>query len=54
MEYVFLNPSVLVGYNTEFFFSSTGCQTKTEEISLPYFVPIAGERIIGFIAFPRV
>ena len=30
------------------------CLTKAEEPSLPYYLPIAGGRIIGFIPFPRV
>ena len=34
-------------------FSYTSCLTKAEEPSLPYYLPIAGERI-GFIPFPRV
>ena len=40
--------------NSEFYFSSTSCLTKAEEPSLPYYLPIAGGRIIGFIPFPRV
>ena len=28
--------------------------TKTEEPSLPNYLPIAGGRVIGFIPFPRV
>ena len=28
--------------------------TKAKEFNLPYYLPIAGERIIGFIPFPRV
>ena len=28
--------------------------TKAEEPSLPYYLPIAGGRIIGFMPFPRV
>ena len=28
--------------------------TKAEELSLPYYLPIAGGRIIGFIPFPKV
>ena len=40
--------------NSEFFFSKTSCLTKAEEPSLPYYLPIAGGRIIGFIPFPRV
>ena len=35
-------------WNSEFSF------TKAEEPSLPYYLPIAGGRIIGFIPFPRV
>ena len=42
----------LTGLNSEFSFSS--CLTKAEEPSLPYYLPIAGGRIIGFIPFPRV
>ena len=61
------NPSAGAGYdtrsifkrsltwlNSEFSFSETSCLTKTEEPSLPYYLPIAGGRIIGFIPFPRV
>ena len=44
----------LTGFNSEFSFSKTSCLTKTEEPSLPYYLPIAGGRIIGFIHFPRV
>ena len=39
--------------NSEFSFS-TSCFTEAEELSLSYYLPIAGERIIGFIPFPRV
>ena len=42
------------GLNSEFSFSSTSCLTKAEEPSLPYYLPIAGGRINGFILFPRV
>ncbi len=42
------------GLNSEFSFSLTSCLTKAEEPSLPYYLPIAGGRIIGFIPFPRV
>ena len=65
--YIFTNPSARAGYdtrsifkqsftglNSEFSFSSTSCFTKTEEPSLPYYLPIAGGRIIGFIPFPMV
>ena len=44
----------LTGFNSEFSFSLTSCRTKTEEPSPPYYLPIAGGRIIGFIPFPRV
>ena len=44
----------LPGFNSEFSFSYTSCLTKAEEPSLSYYLPIAGERIIGFIPFPRV
>ena len=44
----------LTGLNSEFSFSKTSCLTKAEEPSLPYYLPIAGGRIIGFIPFPRV
>ena len=44
----------LTGLNSEFSFSLTSCLTKPEEPSLPYYLPIAGGRIIGFIPFPIV
>ena len=44
----------LTGLNSEFSFSKTGCLTKTEEPSLPYYLSIAEGIIIGFILFPRV
>ena len=44
----------LTGLNPEFSFSYTSCLTKAEEPSLPYYLPTAGGRIIGFIPFPRV
>ena len=44
----------LAGLNSEFSFSSTSCLTKAEEISLSYYLPIAGGRIIGFVPLPRV
>ena len=65
--YIFTNPSARAGYNTrsiskrsltglnsEFSFSQTSSLTKAEEHSLPYYLPITGGRIIGFIPFPRV
>ena len=64
---IFTNPSTRAGYNTRsifwveltgfnsvFSFSKTSCLTKAEEPSLPYYLPIVGGRIIGFIPFPRV
>ena len=42
----------LTGLNSEFSFSYTVC--LTEEPSLPYYLPIAGWRIFGFIPFPMV
>ena len=64
---LFTNPSTQAGYdtrsifkrsltglNSEFSFSYTNCLPKAEEPSLPYYLPIAGGRIIGFIPFPRV
>ena len=44
----------LTGLNSEFSFSLTSCLTPAEEHSLPYYLPIAGGRRIGFIPFPRV
>ena len=44
----------LTGLNSEFSFSKTGCLIRAEEPTLPYYLPIAGGRIIGFIPFPRV
>ena len=44
----------LTGLNSEFSFSKTSSLTKAKEPSLPYYLPIAGGRIIGFIPFPRV
>ena len=43
-----------IGLNSEFSFPLTSCLTKAEEPSLPYYLPIAGGRIIGFIPFPSV
>ena len=44
----------LTGLNSEFSFSKTSCLTKAEEPRLPYYLHIAGGRIIGFIPFSRV
>ena len=43
----------LTGLNSEFSFTQTSCLTKAEEPSLPYYLPIAGGGIIGFITFPK-
>ena len=64
---IFTNPSTRAGFDTrsifqrsltglksEFSFSLTSCLTQAEEISLSYYLPIAGGRIIGFIPFPKV
>ena len=61
------NPSALAGcdtrliskqsltcLNSEFSFSLTSYLTKVKEPNLPYYSPIAGGRIIGFIPFSRV
>ena len=44
----------LTGLNSEFFFSSTGCHTKVEDLRLPNYLPIAEGRRIGFIPFAGV
>ena len=44
----------LTGLNSDFSFSQTGCWTKAKEPSLPFYLPINGGRIIGFMPFPRV
>ena len=44
----------LTGLNSKFSFSYTGCQTKTREASLSYYLHIAGGRIIEFIPFIRI
>ena len=44
---------ILTGLNSELSFSIT-CHTKVEEPSLPYYLPIAGGRTVGFIPFPRI
>ena len=64
--YIFTNRVARAGYDTRSIFKRsltslnsefsfyTSCLTKAEEPSLPYYLPIAGGRIIGFIAFSRV
>ena len=67
VDIIITNPSDRAGYdtrsifkrsltvlNSEFSFSKTSRLTKAEEPSLPYYLPIAEGRIIGFIPFPRV
>ena len=44
----------LTSLKSEFSSSQTSCLTKAEKPSLPYYLPIAGGRIIGFIRLPRV
>ena len=44
----------LTGLNSEFSISKTSCLTKAEEPGLPYYLPIAGGRMIGFIPFQRI
>ena len=66
-KYVLTNPSAwarcgtrsilkwsLTGLNLDFYLSNTGCLTKAEEPSLPYYLPIDEGWIIEFIYFPRV
>ena len=40
--------------NSEFFFSDPNSYTKVREPWLPFYLPIAGGRIVGFIPFPMV
>ena len=65
---IFTNPSAQAGYDTWSIFNAEFnrfwiqsfpsprlvASHKAEEPSLPYYLPIAGGRIIGFIPFPRV
>ena len=44
----------LSGFDSELSFSEIHCRTKVEEPCLPFYLPIAERRIIGFIFFPRV
>ena len=41
----------LTDLKSEFSFSKSTCHTKVEEISLPYYLPVAEGRILGFILF---
>ena len=40
--------------HSDFFFSKTGCLIRTQDSSLPNYLPIPGWRIAGFIPFQRV
>ena len=44
----------LSGLNLEFSFSKTSSHTKIKELSLPYYLAIAGGRIVGFIPSTRL
>ena len=44
----------LTGLNSKFSFSYTCCLTKTKELSLSYYLPLARGRIIRFIPFSLV
>ena len=52
-DYIFLKQH-LKSLTSEFSFSKSSCHTKLKEPTLPYYLPIAGERIIRFILFPKV
>ena len=45
---------VLQDLNSEFSFSWTYCHIKIKELSLPYYLPIVEEIIVGSIPFPKV
>ena len=42
------------GLSSKFSFSWTDCHTMVKNPSLPYYLSIAGRRIVRFIIFPRV
>ena len=44
----------LTGFSSEFSFCYISHLTKAEELSLPYYLSIAGGRMIELISFPRV
>ena len=64
--YIFTKPSTragdttsiylrrLRGLNSEVLFPLTGYHTKVKAASLPYYLPIAGGKIMGFMPFPRL
>ena len=46
--------SILSGVWIQFYFFYTGCYKKVKDFSLLICLPIAGERIVGRIYFPRI
>ena len=46
--------AVTTGLNSEISFSKTNYNTQVKESSLLYYLPIAKERIVGLITFPKV
>ena len=46
--------SIFKQFWIQFFVSQTGYHTKVKELSLPYYLTIGGERIVGLMPFPRV
>ena len=44
----------LKGLNSEFSFSQIGCHTRVKEPSMPYYLFISEERIVGFILSPKL
>ena len=44
----------LTGLGSEFCVFLTGCLTKAKELSLRYYLPLVGGRLIGFIPSPKV
>ena len=53
MQYNVIFKRSLTGLNSAFFFY-IDCPTKAKEISLPYYLPIVGERKVGFILFLNI
>ena len=44
----------LTGLNSGYSFSQTGCYAMVKETSLPYYLPITGRKLVGFIPFLEV
>ena len=44
----------LTGLNSKFSISSTSFYTNVKELSLPYYLSIAGSRIVEFLYFQKV